>query len=59
MALTIKHQMFTNGTVKNAEGKVVAFYDREDKQLTIDGFMLTFFAETEEVAMQIVGRRCA
>jgi hypothetical protein len=55
----IKHTMFANGAVKNAAGKLVAFYDREAKQLSIDGFALTFFAEDETHAMEIVGRRCA
>ena len=57
MALPIKHVAYANGTIRNAEGALVAFYDAEDQQLMIDGFVLTFYAESLEVAMQIVGRR--
>jgi hypothetical protein len=54
-----KHTAYANGTIRNASGKLIAFYDAQAKQLSIDGFVLTFYAENIKTAMEIVGRRCA
>jgi len=56
--MNVKQVAYANGTIRNAAGKLIAFYDAEAQQLSIDGFALTFYAENIEVAMQIVGRRC-
>lgn len=53
----IVHQAYENGTIRNHEGKLIAFYDAQDQQLTINGFALTFYAPDIEQAMEIVGRR--
>lgn len=55
--LPVRQVAYANGAIRNAEGKLVAFYDAEARQLSIDGFVLTFYAESLEVAMEIVGRR--
>lgn len=54
----IKHTAYANGTIRNAGGKLVAFYNAETGQLLIDGVIPSFFAETLEIAMEIVGERC-
>jgi len=53
----VRHTAYENGTIRDAQGKLVAFFDAKDKQLTIDGFALTFHAPDIEQAMEIVGRR--
>jgi hypothetical protein len=55
--IKIKHIAFENGTIRDANGKLIAFYDRDAKQLSIDGFAMTFFSESEQDAMEIVARR--
>lgn len=54
----IKHTAYANGTIRNAQGKLVAFYNADAKQLLTDGVVQSFFAETLEIAMEIVGERC-
>lgn len=53
----IVHQAYENGTIRNHAGELIAFYDAQVKQLTINGFALTFPAQDIEQAMEIVGRR--
>lgn len=55
--MQVRHVAYTNGTIRNADGVLVAFYDAETMQLSINGFVLTFYAENIEVAMEIVARR--
>jgi hypothetical protein len=55
----IKFISYANGTIRNAAGKLVAFYDAAEKSLSIDGFALTFYADDLEHAMEIVGRRAS
>jgi hypothetical protein len=53
----VKHTAYANGTIRDAQGKLVAFFDAQEQQLTISGFVLTFHAPDIERAMEIVGRR--
>jgi hypothetical protein len=53
----VKHIAYANGTIRNAAGKLVAFYDAAEQRLSIDGYTLTFHADDLEHAMEIVGRR--
>ena len=55
--MNAKHTAYANGTIRNAEGKLIAFYDAAEKRLSIDGFLLTFHADDITHAMEIVGRR--
>jgi hypothetical protein len=50
--IKVKHIAYENGAIRDANGKLIAFYDREGHQLSIDGFALTFHAENEEQAME-------
>jgi hypothetical protein len=53
----VRHVAYENGAIRNAEGVLVAFYDAEARQLNVNGFVLTFYAENLEAAMEIVARR--
>ena len=53
----VKHTAYENGMIRDAQGKLVAFFDAQDHQLTITGFVLTFYALDITQAMEIVGRR--
>lgn len=55
--LEVRHVGYENGAIRNAEGVLVAFYEADTQQLSINGFVLTFYAESMDVAMEIVGRR--
>lgn len=45
---------YTNGTIRNAPGKLVAHYDETTKVLVIDGFQQTFSAADIAHAMDIL-----
>jgi hypothetical protein len=52
--MNVTHTMFQNGAVRNASGVLVAFYDREIKELNISGKRDVFFAADEVSAMELV-----
>jgi hypothetical protein len=49
--------MFMNGAVRNAAGKLVAFYDFEARVLYVNGIVQEFRNVDMEQAMEIVGER--
>lgn len=53
----VKHVAYENGAIRDANGKLIAFYSSSERQLWIDGFALTFCAQDIGEAMEIVGRR--
>ena len=52
----IKHIAYENGSIRNADGKLIAFFDKEENHLYVDGYPLGFRAENMEHAMEIVGK---
>lgn len=50
-----KHIAYANGVIRNAAGELIAFYDADQKQLSINGIVAPFRAEDVEQAMEIVG----
>lgn len=50
----VKHTAYTNGAIRNTDGKLIAFYDAQTHHLLIDGVLRTFFAENIEIAMDMV-----
>jgi len=54
--MNAKQIAYANGTIRNAAGKLVAFYDADAEVLHIDGFVQTFHAIDIEHAMDIVGQ---
>jgi hypothetical protein len=45
--------MNENGTIRNADGKLVGFYDRETKTLVVTCKTFDYHAETEVEAMAL------
>ncbi len=45
----------TNGTIRNADGKLIGFYDAADGVLTIDGHVGTFKVTDATHAMEVFG----
>lgn len=51
------HTATTNGKIRNAAGKLVAFYDDAQKLLFIDGIAQAFHAADISEAMEICGEK--
>ena len=54
--MNAKHIAYANGTIRNAAGQLVAFYDADDKVVHIDGIARGLFAADIEAAMELVGQ---
>lgn len=50
------HTLYVNGVIRNAAGKLVAFYDAEDKTLVIDGKPQIFNVIDSDHAMDLVAQ---
>lgn len=48
------HTLYANGAIRNAAGRLVAFYDAEAGTLVIDGKAQTFVVADDEQAMDLV-----
>lgn len=53
----VKFTSYINGTVRNANGKLVAYYDEATKRLYVDGVKETLTAMDIEHAMDLVSER--
>jgi hypothetical protein len=52
----IQATMYSNGAVRNAEGKLIGFFDRQDSILHINGCVETFKVIDEAHAMDLIGK---
>lgn len=52
--MTTLHTLYRNGSIRNAAGKLVAFYDEDAGTLVIDGKVQTFYPIDAEHAMDLV-----
>lgn len=51
----VTHTAYTNGTIRNAAGKLVAFYDAASATLLVDGHAAPYPCEDLSAAMDLVG----
>ena len=54
METAVVFTSYKNGTIRNAEGKLIAFYDAEAGTLVIDSNPQTFHPDNLEHAMDMV-----
>ncbi len=55
MNITVKYTSYTNGTIRDNNGKLVAFYDAERGTIDIDGVKETLLGVyDEECAMDLI-----
>lgn len=52
----IQATMFSNGAIRNAEGNLIGFFDRQDGTLHISGYVGTFKVIDEAHAMDLIGK---
>ena len=52
--MTALHTAYTNGTIRNTDGKLVAFYDADAKTLMVDGVTQVFQVVDLDHAMDLV-----
>ena len=50
------HTMFASGAVRNTREEIIAFYDRESGELSINYIPQAFHAIDEQHAMELVAR---
>lgn len=55
----IKHTMYTNGTIRNADGKLIGKFDFFTGELVLDGVVETLRAESMEHAMDLAAAHFA
>ena len=53
--LTVIHTMYSTGCVRDAAGKLIAFYDATKGELHLDGEIYPRACHSDEEAMYIVG----
>ena len=54
----IKYTSYANGTIRNAAGKLVAYFDAANETLDVDGWAHTIYGvDSLEFAMDIVDAR--
>lgn len=52
----VKHIAYDNGSIRTPEGKLVAFFVKEDGVLHIDGIVQEFKVTDLDHAMELVGQ---
>lgn len=51
----IKHTLYANGTIRNAAGRLVGFFDSEASTLVLDGHVQVYKVADAAHAMDLVG----
>lgn len=54
--MTATHTLYNNGSIRNAAGKLVGFYDAADRTVVIDGKVQTFQVVDADHAMDLVAQ---